>query len=150
MWVWIAWFVLGLVMLGLELHSQAFFAIFLALGAFAATVLAVLDMPLWLDTLVFAGVATGGALLVRPTLARMSERRLGPRLRLPGSSDAIIGEHAVTLDAVGDMNHPGHARLHGERWLAITSEPEGITAETRVTVVAVRGTTLVVKPLIGS
>ncbi|TME46675.1 MAG: NfeD family protein, partial [Chloroflexi bacterium] len=38
MWFWVVWLVAGLLLVALEVHSQAFFAIFLALGAFAATI----------------------------------------------------------------------------------------------------------------
>jgi membrane protein implicated in regulation of membrane protease activity len=83
---------------------------------------------------------------VRPTLARISARHLGPRLAMQGASDNLVGQPAVTIEAVGDENHPGHARLFNERWLAVTTNPGGVPAHTQVTVVEVRGTTLVVAP----
>jgi len=149
MWFWVVWLVAGLLLVALEVHSQAFFAIFLALGAFAATIVTAVGIPVWLSAIVFAGVAMGGTLLVRPTLKRVSDRHLGPRLALPGSSDGLLGSRALTLDAVGDEHHPGHARLAGERWLAVTDEPGGVAPETQVMVVEVRGTTLVVMPFSG-
>ena len=150
MWFWVVWLVAGLLLVALEVHSQAFFAIFLALGAFAATVVSVVGAPVWLSAIAFAGVAVAGTLLVRPTLRRVSDRRMGPRLALPGSSDGLVGSRALTLDEVGDEHHPGHARLAGERWLAVTDEPGGVAAQTQVMVIDVRGTTLVVMPLTGS
>jgi membrane protein implicated in regulation of membrane protease activity len=150
MWFWVAWLVAGLILVAAEVHSQAFFAIFLALGAFAATVVTATGLPLWVSIIVFAGVSVGGVALLRPEVKRASERRLGPRLALPGQSDALVGQKALTVDAVGDEHHPGHARLAGERWLAITEEPGGVQPETQVMVVEVRGTTLVVMPLTGS
>ena len=150
MFFWVLWLVAALVLVGLEVGTQAFFAIFLAAGAFAATITSALGVPIGLDTVVFAGVAVGGVLLVRPSLKRLSERHLPGRLALPGASDNLVGTRALTIDAVGDEHHPGHARLGGERWLAVTDEPGGVAAETQVLVVEVRGTTLVVTPLMGS
>jgi len=149
MWFWVVWFMVGLLLVALEVHSQAFFAIFLAAGAFAATITTALSAPIWLSAVVFAGVAIGGTLLIRPTLKRISDRRMGPRLSLPGSSDSLVGARALTVDPVGDEHHPGHARLAGERWLAVTEEPGGLQPDTQVMVVDVRGTTLVVMPLTG-
>jgi membrane protein implicated in regulation of membrane protease activity len=148
-WLWVAWLILGLVLLGIELHTQAFFAVFIALGAFAATIVAVVALDLWVQAVVFAAVAGAGVLLLRPVVARAARLRMGPALRLPGASDSLIGHSAVTLDPVGDENHPGHARLAGESYLAVTREPGGLPPETHVKVIEVRGTTLVVVPNTG-
>ncbi|MBV9099824.1 MAG: NfeD family protein [Candidatus Dormibacteraeota bacterium] len=149
MWFWVVWLVAGLLLVAVEVHTQAFYAVFLALGAFAATIITAVGIPVWLSAVVFAIVALGGTLLVRPTLKRMSDRHIGPRLLLPGSSDALVGQRALTVDEVGDEHHPGHARLAGERWLAVTDEPGGVKPQTQVLVVEVRGTTLVVTPFAG-
>jgi membrane protein implicated in regulation of membrane protease activity len=150
MWFWVVWLVAGLLLVGLEVHSQAFFAVFLAAGAFAATIVAGVGLPIWLSAVAFAAVAIGGVALVRPSVKRLSERRAGPRLQLPGASDNLVGSRALTIDSVGDEHHPGHARLAGENWLAVTEEPGGVEPHTQVMVVEVRGTTLVVMPLMGS
>ena len=150
MWFWVVWLVVGLLLVALEVHSQAFFAIFLAMGAFAATIITAVGAPIWLSAVLFAGVAFGGTLMLRPTLKRISDRRMGPRLALPGASDSLVGSRALTVDAVGDEHHPGHARLAGEKWLAVTEEPGGVAPDTQVMVIEVRGTTLVVMPLTGS
>ena len=149
MWFWVAWLIVGLLLVALEVHSQAFFAIFLAVGAFAATIVSAVGLPIWVTAVVFAGVSLGGTLLIRPSLKRISDRRMGPRLALPGASDSLVGSRALTLDQVGDEHHPGHARLAGEKWLAVSEEPGGVAAQTQVMVVEVRGTTLVVMPLTG-
>ena len=145
-WMWVVWLVAGLALVGMEVHSQAFYALFIALGSFAATVIALFPTPVWLQAVVGAAVALLGTILVRPTLARLSARHLGPRLTMPGASDNLLGQPALTLEPVGDENHPGHARLFNERWLAVTRTPGGLPAHTQVTVVEVRGTTLVVAP----
>ncbi len=144
--MWVVWLLAGLVLVGLEVHTQAFYALFLALGAFVATVVALFPDDVWVQAVVAAGIALLGTVLVRPTLSRISARHLGPKLTMPGASDNLVGQPALTLEAVGDENHPGHARLFNERWLAVTTNPGGVPAHTEVTVVEVRGTTLVVAP----
>ena len=149
MWFWVVWLVAGLLLVAAEVHSQAFYAIFLAAGAFAATIVTAVGIPVWVSAVVFAAVALGGTMLIRPTLKRASDRRMGPRLELPGTSDSLVGQRGLTIDDVGDEHHPGHARLAGERWLAVTDEPGGLSPQTQVMVVEVRGTTLVVIPFAG-
>jgi membrane protein implicated in regulation of membrane protease activity len=144
--MWVIWLIAGLVLVGLEVHTQAFYSLFLALGAFAATVVALFPTDVWLQAVVAAAVAIVGTLAVRPTLARLSAKHLGPKLTMPGASDNLVGQAALTLEPVGDENHPGHARLFNEKWLAFTTSPGGVPAHQQVTVVEVRGTTLVVAP----
>jgi membrane protein implicated in regulation of membrane protease activity len=144
--MWVVWLLAGLVLVGLEIHTQAFYSLFLALGAFVATIIALFPDDVWVQAVAAAAVALLGTLLVRPTLARLSAKHLGPKLTMPGASDNLVGQPALTLDPVGDENHPGHARLFNERWLAFTTDPAGVPAHVQVTVVEVRGTTLVIAP----
>jgi membrane protein implicated in regulation of membrane protease activity len=144
--MWVVWLLAALVLLGLEVHTQAFYALLLALGAFVATLVALLATPVWLQAVIGVGVALLGTFLVRPTLARIAAKHLGPPLRLPGASSNLIGQPALALEPIGDANHPGHARLFNERWLASAGSTQPIPAHTSVTVVAVLGTTLVVIP----
>ena len=151
-YLWLVWLVGGLALLGLELHSQAFFAFFLAVGAFGATIVAAVNNEQWWPSVVaFTGLSAVGLVLARPVFVRRQEQRLGPQLQLPGAAGVgvLVGQQALTLDAIGDEHHPGHAQLAGERWLAVTDAPGGLQPDTAVRVVAVRGTTLVVMPFTG-
>ena len=144
---WIAWLIAGLLLLAIEAHTTAFYALFLAGGAFAGAIVAGIGLPEWVAAIAFAAVAAGGTTLIRPALQASWASHQGPRLTMPGQSDALIGQRALTIDDVGDEHHPGHARLAGESWLAFTEEPGGVRPDTSVMVVDVRGTTLVVMPV---
>jgi len=148
--IWIAWLVAGLLLLAIEAHSTAFYALFLAMGAFAGAVVAGVGLPVWVAAIAFAAVATAGTMLIRPAIKASWDRHQGPRLALPGSSEALVGQRALTVDEVGDEHHPGHAKLAGEKWLAVTDEPGGVRPDTSVMVIEVRGTTLVVMPFGGT
>ncbi|HKR98334.1 MAG TPA: NfeD family protein [Candidatus Dormibacteraeota bacterium] len=147
---WIAWLVAALLLLAIEAHTTAFYALFLAAGAFAGAIVSAVGLPEWLAAIAFAVVAAAGTSLVRPTLKASWDRHQGPRLTMPGQSDALVGQRALTIDQVGDEHHPGHARLAGEAWLAVTDEPGGVRPDTSVLVIEVRGTTLVVMPVGGN
>jgi membrane-bound ClpP family serine protease len=66
-----------------------------------------------------------------------------------GVHGTLVGEAVITLDQVGDETHPGHVRLAGERWLAISGSAMPIPPGTKVLVTEVRGTTLTVWPTHG-
>jgi membrane protein implicated in regulation of membrane protease activity len=145
----IAWLVLGVALLLFELHHWAFYALFGAIGALAATAVA-LAAPdaIALQTAVAVGLSAVGVVGVRPYVSRIVHAHRGG-LVARGVHGGLIGQQVVTLDAVGDAHHVGHVRLAGERWLAVSGNGEMLAAQTSVLVTAVEGTTLVVWPVEG-
>ena len=145
--IYIIWFVVGVVLLLGELHTAAFYAIFLGVGAFAAGLLALLvpDSPIWVQALLALVVAIVGVAIVRPRFATRFLRHQGG-----AASRAVhggfVGEQALATDPIGDELHPGHVRLAGESWLAISHDGSEIGGDAPVIITAVRGTTLVVRP----
>ena len=142
---WIFWVVAAVLLAAGEVHTQAFYLLFAAAGAAVAAVLGALGLAIWLQVLVGAAAAIGGVLAIRPALKRAMEGRMAAPYRFPGLAGGLVGARAVTVDAVGDERHPGHATLGNERWLAITDAPAPLPPETPVVVAAVRGTTLLVR-----
>jgi membrane protein implicated in regulation of membrane protease activity len=144
----VAWFVLGIVLLLFELHHLAFYALFGALGSFAAAVIAlVAPSALGAQAGVAIAVAIGGVVLARPVVSRAYEHRHRVQHVARGVHGGLLGQEAVTLDDVGDAHAIGHVRLVGERWLALSASGVTIPAGTTVLVTEVRGTTLVVWPI---
>jgi membrane protein implicated in regulation of membrane protease activity len=142
------WVVVGVGFLIFELHHVAFYAIFVALGCFAAAAVALLaDDAYGLQAGVASVVAVGGAVGVRPFVSAAYERRRTVQHVAKGVHGGIIGHEAVTVDTVGDGKDPGHVRFAGERWLAVSGSGDELPAGTRVTITAVSGTTLTVWPL---
>lgn len=149
--IYAVWFVAALALLVLELASTTFFAIFLAIGAFAAGLLAFFapDSPVWLQAVLAIAVAMLGVVVGRPFLSRRLRRR-GEGPLTPGVHGGFVGQRALALDEIGEELHPGHVRLAGETWLAYTDDHQIIAMGAPVIVTAVRGTTLAVRPAAGS
>ncbi|MEJ7747907.1 MAG: NfeD family protein [Candidatus Limnocylindrales bacterium] len=143
----VVWFAVALGLLVLELVSTTFYAVFLAIGAFAAGLVAFLapDLPLAVQVLAGVVVALAGVAVVRPLLGRRLQRR-GTGAITPGVHGGFVGQRALTIDVVGDELHPGHVRLAGETWLAVSDGREPIDGSAPVVISAVRGTTLIVRP----
>ncbi len=143
----IAWLILGAVLLLFEMHNLAFYAIFGAIGSFAAALVAVVApsaVPLQVG--VAAGVGVAGVVAARPFVSKaFDSRRTGISIR--GVHGGLVGHEAVTLDEVGATHLDGHVRLTGERWLAVSGSGRLIRPGTVVVVTAVQGTTLVVWPV---
>jgi membrane protein implicated in regulation of membrane protease activity len=146
--MFVLWLALTVAFVVLEVHTQAFYAVFVAVGAAGAALTDLAAGSLWLQGLVFAVLAFAGLALVRPVLVVKFQRSL-PIVKFRGiqaSADGLVGQPAITVDTVGDEHHPGHALFAGERWLAVTDTLQPLPAQVPVVVVAVRGTTLLVRP----
>jgi membrane protein implicated in regulation of membrane protease activity len=145
--VLVVWLVIGGLLLLLEMHHWAFYALFGAIGAFgAAAVALVAPTAIPAQAGVAAGLCVVGVVAVRPFVSNaLDARRTGHVIR--GVHGGLVGLEAVTLDEVGDAHRSGHVRLTGERWLAISGGGEPIPPDCTVVVTAVRGTTLVVWPI---
>jgi membrane protein implicated in regulation of membrane protease activity len=145
--IYIVWFALGVGLLLAELHTAAFYPIFLAVGAFVAGFLAFVEpgSAVWLQAVVALAVSVLGVVLIRPRFAkRYLHHSEGTASR--GVYGGFVGERALTTDPIGDELHPGHVRLAGESWLAISDDGSEIDGNASVIVTSVRGTTLVVRP----
>ena len=142
----IAWVVLGVALLLFEMHHMAFYALFGAIGALAAAVIAAfLPDAILLQGLVAVVLTVVGVVVARPFVSRAFHQHRGGHVTR-GVHGGLVGQEAVTLDEVGDEHSIGHVRLAGERWLAI-SGGTNIPAGTPVLVTALRGTTLIVWPV---
>ncbi len=150
--MFLLWLAITVAFVALEVHSQAFYALMVAVGAAGAAVVDRLNGTIWAQGLAFAVLTIGGLWLIRPVLRARFDRSV-PVAKFHGiqaSADGLVGQRAITVDTVGDEHHPGHALLANERWLAVTDTLDPLPASLPVVVVAVRGTTLLVHPAASS
>ena len=140
----IVWIVIGVVLLAVELHHLAFFAMFGAIGAAAAAVVAFIA-PSLVPLQIVVAVATAGIglVVVRPYMSRAFHHR-GPGVSIGGVHGGLVAARGITLDEVG-TRPVGHVRLLGENWLAVAAFGDIIPPETPVIVTSVVGTTLSVR-----
>ena len=144
----IAWIVAGVVLLAVELHHFALYALFVAVGCFAAAIVAVVGPGAVAAQVAAAVVVTAaGILLVRPRVSQTLARHGGHRGR--GVHGGLVGHEVLTLDVVGGPGRAGHVMLAGERWLALSGADVPLPAGTRVLITGVEGTTLIVWPADG-
>jgi membrane protein implicated in regulation of membrane protease activity len=142
-WRWI-WMVGALVFLVGEMFSPgSFFLAPFAVGAVVATVLA------------FAGVGLTGQWLAFVVLSAVffaALRPLARRLDSGAPADGIgarrlIGEVGTIIEAIEADGDHGQVRVHREEWRAESVDDTPIADGTRVRVVEVRGTRVVVWPV---
>jgi membrane protein implicated in regulation of membrane protease activity len=140
----LVWIVLCVVLIGVELHHLAFYAMFGAAGSAAAAAIAVAaPSHVLVQTCVAVGVSAAGVAFVRPQVSQAFARR-GPGTAIRGVHGGLIGARGMTVDEV-KIDASGHVRLLGETWLAVTADGSLIPPSTAVIVTNVVGTTLTVR-----
>jgi membrane protein implicated in regulation of membrane protease activity len=140
----LVWIVLLVVLVGVELHHLAFYAMFGAAGAGAAAAVAVAaPSHVVVQAAVAVGVATVGVAFVRPKMSEAFAHR-GPGTSIRGVHGGLIGARGLTVDEVR-LDASGHVKLLGETWLAVTADGSLIPPSTAVIVTNVVGTTLTVR-----
>jgi membrane protein implicated in regulation of membrane protease activity len=140
----LVWIVLCVVLVGVELHHMAFFAMFGAAGSAVAAAVALVAPSAVIPQVVSAvAVSAAGVVLVRPQMSQAFARR-GPGTAIRGVHGGLIGSRGLTVDEVR-FDASGHVRLLGETWLAVTADGSLIPPSTAVIVTNVVGTTLTVR-----
>ena len=139
------WLVILLVCIFAEIHTQAFVAVFVAVGAIMAFFLALAGVPFAVEAVVFVVVTAITLFTMRPSVMRRFARTEVVDLTIPAAS-SLANSTGFVEDVVGDEGHPGRVKIRGESWRAVTERNEPIAAGVRVIVTKAYGTTLWVEP----
>jgi inner membrane protein len=138
------WIVIAALFVAAEFGHRAFYAMFVAIGALVAAVLAVAQVSVVVQIPAFVVAAALGLLLVRPTIVRaMASGEYG----LVSGIKAHVGKEAIVTESAGDPAHPGRVKLDGELWKAVSHDGNLIPAGTPVMILELQGTTFVVQDL---
>ena len=134
----IVWLILLVAFIVAEAATATLVSIWFCAGAAAALLLSAFVPNVLAQTAVFLVVSLVCLVLMRPLV-----RKKDAKAAVPTNADRNVGQTAEVLAAV-EPARPGRVRLSGVDWAARCDVPlaEGQLAE----VVAVEGTTLVVRP----
>ncbi len=134
------WLIAALGLVGAEALTGDMFLLMLGGGALAAAGTSwLLNMPVWVDGVVFLVVSVLLLVVARPAL----KRRLLSGKALEHGIEALEGKHAMVLDRVTE--HQGQVKLEGEVWTARPlNDDEVYEAGEQVTVMHIDGATAVV------
>lgn len=142
------WLVIIVVCIFVEIHTNAFVAVFIGAGAIVPFFLAIAGVPFALEAvlwLVISAVLVGA---LRPAALHRFHKKGVIDLSAPASS-SMTNLTGIVEDTVGDEGHPGRVRIKGESWKAVSSSKEAIPDGAQVVVRKTYGTTLWVERVSG-
>jgi membrane protein implicated in regulation of membrane protease activity len=125
-----------------EMLSLAFYAVFLVVGGLAAAAAAVLGVPPVGQVIVFCLVSVVGVVAARPPLMRYLKH--GHPAEIRSGAQAMIGMEAPVVGEIRGAHEPGHVRVAGESWPAISADGSNLAEGSTVRIDSLRQATLVV------
>ncbi len=138
--IWLAWIIVSIICLIIELNSGDLYFICFAIGAIVSMILDILGAPLWCQVLFWALASMLCVFFVRPSLAK----RLHDKRERQSNADALIGASGVVTDDI-PANGYGYVKIAGDEWRSVSASGEAISSGTKVTVVNRESTILTVE-----
>ena len=137
----ILWLILFVVLLIIEIFTMGLTTVWFAGGALVAFVLALLDVGLPVQIIVFLLVSTVLLVLTRPLAVKFFNQE-----REKTNADSLIGHKAVVIERIDTLHGTGRAEVNGLEWAAKT-EDENLVIEVGEIVVidGIQGVKLVVR-----
>jgi membrane protein implicated in regulation of membrane protease activity len=139
---WQIWLVLALLLFVAEMFAPGFWLISVGLGALVAAAVGLVLPNLIVEVLSFAGGALASLLGVRPLLVRRFHHG-SPAIRT--NVDALIGKTGYVSARIEAGSRPGRVIVEGENWRGVSVDDAPLEPGTKVTVLQVDGTTLLVE-----
>ena len=131
----------------LELHSNAFIAVFIGFGAAISFVLALAGLPFTFQAAAWLSVSAVTLVTLRPFAMRKFHHHAFEINMSQPTTTAMTDKHGFVELPVGDASHPGRVKIQGESWKAVTDWPAQLPDGTAVVVKKAYGTTLWVDPV---
>jgi len=142
-WRWVWMVATAVFLLGEMASPGSFFLLPFGIGAAAATVLAFLDVSVAVEWVVFVAVSVGVFAALRPLARRLDQQGTVTGV----GAKRLIGEIGSVIEPIGGHGDLGMVRVHREEWRAETVDEAPLETGTRVRVVEVKGTRVVVWPV---
>lgn len=141
---WLVWFLVAIGLFVAEMFTAGFWLACLAVGAGIAGIVALVPgLGPAIQGIAFAGASVLSMAGLRPRLMRYFQ--LGPGMEVRTGVDALLGKTAIVTERIVPQTGAGRVKVDGEDWRGASSDATPIEPGTRVTVIQVDGTTLMVE-----
>lgn len=134
------WFVLLLVFCVIEAASVQLVSVWFALGALAALVAKFFNASLTAQVTIFIVVSIICLIATRPIVKKLHSKNIQST-----NADRCIGQDAVVIEEIDNMNAKGQVKVNGNVWTARSENGEIIPKDSIVKTVRIEGVKLIVK-----
>ncbi len=136
----IFWIVLLVVLVIVEAATAQLVTIWFAAGAAAALIAERCHAPEWLQWIIFITVSVIALIATRPLVRKVTKNK-----RQPTNADRCIGQTAVVLEEISNIEGKGQVQVNGIPWTARSLDGTVFKKDELVTVERIDGVKLIVK-----
>lgn len=136
----IFWIVMLVILLIVEAVTAQMVTIWFAAGAAAAIAAEILGAQVWLQWIVFVAVSAVALIATRPLVRKLTKTRVQPT-----NADRCLGQTAVVVEDIDNIEGKGQVQINGIVWTARSSDGSTFKKDDRVTVEKIDGVKLIVK-----
>ncbi len=137
----ICWLLLAAIFIVIELVTLGLTTIWFAGGAFVAAIAGACGANLVVQVILFLVVSIVLLVLTRPIAVKHLDSKIEKT-----NSEALIGQTAVVIQEINNVNATGQAKINGMEWTArAKNDSDIIPAGTNVTIVEISGVKLIVE-----
>lgn len=133
------WLIIMAVLILIEIATLGLTTIWFAFGALAAFIASLAGANLIVQIIVFLAVSLITLIFTRPVAVRFFNSD-----RTKTNAESLIGEKAVVVEKIDNINASGRVALNGQEWTARSSDNDIIDAGETVTVDSISGVKLIV------
>ena len=135
----IAWLIVGLLLVAVELMTGTFYLLIIGIAALIGSLIAFLDQPVWMQALVAAIASVAGSVLVH-----RYHRVVNATSPKDVSND--VGETVTIVSWVSEPQRLARVRYRGTTWDAEVIGSDPVAVDSMLYVVATEGSRLKISP----
>ena len=139
---WVFWLIVMVIFAVIEILTVNLVTIWFAGGALAAMIAAFCDTPVPLQILIAVGIP--GILLAIVLIFKPFDK-FHKRENVPTNSDRMIGQEALVLTTLKNLDGGGTVKVKGQVWSAVSEDDSDINEGEKVMVRGISGVKLIVK-----
>ncbi len=136
----IFWIALLVILIVIEAVTAQLVTIWFAAGAAAALIAELCGLQQWMQWVIFIAVSAVALIATRPLVKKMTAKKLQPT-----NADRCIGQTAVVIEEIDNIEGKGQVHVNGVTWTARSSDGTVFRKDERVTVEKIEGVKLIVK-----
>ncbi len=137
----IFWLILFILLSMIEIATMGLTTIWFATGALVATIASVFGANSIVQAILFIVVSVIMLIFTRPIAVKYFNKN-----RTKTNVESLIGEQAVIISDIDNLQGTGQALVRGQEWMARSEQEDGlIKTGAVVEIVAVQGVKLIVK-----
>ena len=123
-----------------EIATVAYVSVWFAVASLVSFVLALCDVSLKVQFIVFVVTSVAVFLITRPLVSKLSKGKI-----VPTNADALIGKEGIVRIEVDNLKSQGRVYVNGLEWAAKSEDGSIIEKDEKVIICSIEGASLIIR-----